>query len=166
VLGHESETICNLLPGSGLACWALALRFLFDHPHITTAISGFERISDVENGVALANAGPLTPEQRATLEERARGLYERSRKFCTECEYCMPCAQGVLIRWIFQMATHVRLFGLEESSRKRYGRLKPEQRADACTQCGECETKCPNRLAIREELEKAHELLNTNGKPA
>lgn len=159
-LGQPSDVVCDLLPGSSLPCWALALRFIYDHPHITTAISGFERISDVEQGVALAEAPPLTPEQRAELVERAAGLYEAGRKFCTECEYCMPCEQGIPIRWIFQMATHARLFGLLEHSRRRYARLKPEQRADQCTQCGICETKCPNNLLIREELAKAHELLS------
>ncbi len=165
-LAHDSRVIRGLLADVSLPCWALALRFVLDHPHVTTAISGFSKLSDVETSVAVAEQPPLTLEQRESLTRRAAELFAQGRRFCTECEYCMPCPQGVLIRWIFQMATYARLFGLHESSRARYARLKPQERADACTQCGECETRCPNTLPIREELAKAHELLAAPATPA
>ena len=37
--------------------------------------------------------------------------------------------------------------------------MSPEQRASACTECGECEEKCPQHIPIREELKKVHAVL-------
>ena len=33
--------------------------------------------------------------------------------------------------------------------------MKPEERADKCIACGECETKCPQHIQIVEWLETA-----------
>jgi predicted aldo/keto reductase-like oxidoreductase len=38
--------------------------------------------------------------------------------------------------------------------------IKPENRADACTACGECEEKCTQNIKITEVLKEAHEVLS------
>jgi predicted aldo/keto reductase-like oxidoreductase len=40
----------------------------------------------------------------------------------------------------------------------RFG-LKPENRADQCISCEECIAKCPQKIAVPQELKKAHEFL-------
>jgi predicted aldo/keto reductase-like oxidoreductase len=37
--------------------------------------------------------------------------------------------------------------------------MKPEKRADACVNCGECEPKCPNKIPIMEQLGQVDQLL-------
>jgi len=37
--------------------------------------------------------------------------------------------------------------------------LKEEERADNCTECGECIEACPQEIPIQDWLKKAHELL-------
>jgi predicted aldo/keto reductase-like oxidoreductase len=42
----------------------------------------------------------------------------------------------------------------------RYNRfLTPEQRAANCTECGECEERCPQHIKIMDELKKGHPAL-------
>jgi uncharacterized protein len=85
---------------------------------------------------------------------------------CTDCKYCQPCPNGVNIPRVFgfyndkvvnqnfQATLHYSLvFGMQ-----------PEQRADNCTECGECLEKCPQHINIPEELKKAHAEL-TKGEP-
>jgi uncharacterized protein len=159
-LAAESPIIRGFVPELGYSTKTLALRFVLDHPHVTTAICGFERLSDVEENIASSALPPLTPDQRARLAAGIAGIEPEAKKFCTQCGYCMPCDQGVLIKNLFAHVNNARLFGLIESARRRYADWKPEWKADRCTQCGKCEEKCTNKLAIREELEKAHELLS------
>jgi len=159
ILGHESDVIRDLLPESALSSSALALKFVLDHPHVTCAICGFAKTSDVAENVAAAEAPALGQEQRQLIVERLAELDEKCAEFCTQCGYCMPCTQGVDIRGIFNLVNMARLFGLEDYARARYARMKPETKADICTECGECEEKCTNMLAIREELKRADALL-------
>ena len=37
--------------------------------------------------------------------------------------------------------------------------IEADKRADACSQCGECEVRCPQNLAVMEWLQLSHELL-------
>jgi uncharacterized protein len=39
----------------------------------------------------------------------------------------------------------------------------PEQRASNCSDCGECEEKCPQHIPIPKELKKVHEALGGQG---
>jgi predicted aldo/keto reductase-like oxidoreductase len=165
MLTVTSDVIQAILPEVDLSTAGTALRFVLDNPHVTTAICGFERASDVDENVRVAGSPGLTAEQRARLVAGVSKLEEQGRRVCTQCGYCMPCEQGVLIKDILKLANNARLFGLLEASRARYRNFKPEQRADACTQCGACEEKCTNNTPIREELAKAHQLLMPDQEP-
>ena len=37
--------------------------------------------------------------------------------------------------------------------------IKPEQRADQCVECGECEAACPQNVTVIEWLKKVHAAL-------
>jgi predicted aldo/keto reductase-like oxidoreductase len=37
--------------------------------------------------------------------------------------------------------------------------MKEEQRADKCIKCEQCVEKCPQKVTIPEQLEKAHDFL-------
>lgn len=121
-------------------------------------------MSDVTENVAIASGAPLTQGERAKIDQGMAALDERMKTFCTACGYCLPCEQGVRIRQILRMGAFAKVFDMLDQAKWRYANLvPPEGRADKCTDCGKCEPKCTNKLAIREELAKAHELLAEHG---
>ena len=138
----------------------MALRFVLDHPRISCAISGFSRISDVEENLAAEKLPPLSHQQRALLAESVVHLKGLAKEFCTQCRYCMPCPQEVDIPRILDLAAHSRILGMHEWAQRMYAGSEESTKADRCTQCGQCVEKCTNKLDIPEELEKAHELLS------
>lgn len=81
--------------------------------------------------------------------------------YCTGCEYCLPCPQGVNIPHIFAKYNEARVYGLWDAAREAYQawtRVSGE-RADACVECALCEEKCPQHIPIREQLKEAHQAL-------
>ena len=44
-----------------------------------------------------------------------------------------------------------RIFGLSEVAQRQYEKIG-SKKPDACAQCGECESKCPQKLPIMEDL--------------
>jgi len=81
--------------------------------------------------------------------------------FCTGCRYCLEyCPQGIQIHLYAQMWDQVRMKLPEEAHRIYQIYLGNEerwlqgQRTTDCTECGECEEHCPQRLPIREYLDK------------
>ena len=65
------QKIKNLLPDDRMAQWAI--RWILDHPQVTTVIPGASKVSQVESNVAAAALPPLPP---ATHQE-LRKLYDR-----------------------------------------------------------------------------------------
>lgn len=67
---HFAKQIGELLPDERMAQWAL--RWILDHPQVTTVIPGASKVSQVENNV---NATQLPPLSKDT-HQQLRALYE------------------------------------------------------------------------------------------
>jgi uncharacterized protein len=144
-----------------------ALLWVWDHPEVSVVLSGMSSMQQLTENLDSANrSGPgvLTSEDLA-LVDRVREVYrKKSPVACTGCRYCMPCPNGVEIPRIFEMYSDAVIYDDPEIARRFYGGpfgVKPEQMADKCVECEQCLEKCPQKVAIPQELKKAHEYLTT-----
>lgn len=129
----------------------LALRYCLGQA-VACAIPGMGTLAEVEADVAVGyDPRPLTPEQEEELWRRGRQL---GLEFCRQCGYCLPCAVGINIPAVFRLDGYFTRYGQEEWARQQYVTLSPQ--ADACAECGECESRCPYQLPIRQKLKQAH----------
>lgn len=139
-----------------------ALLWVWNQPEISIALSGMSTMEQVVENVAIADRarpGILTAEELA-LVDQAREAYKGLAPIpCTNCRYCMPCSSGVEISRIFQIYNEAMMYENPRVARWAYGELKEEQRADPCTECGECMDACPQEMDIPEWLKKAHMFL-------
>ncbi len=144
-----------------------ALRWVWNHPQVSIALSGMNNMAQLIENIKTAEAGEpnaLTPEELALFEKAKQAYREVMRVDCTGCGYCMPCPSGVAIPEIFTAYNEQAIFENQEMYQTVYsGMLRPEQRADNCVECGECEEKCPQHIDIREHLKQAHALLYKEG---
>jgi aryl-alcohol dehydrogenase-like predicted oxidoreductase len=65
-----SREIASLLPDERMAQWSL--RWILDHPEVTTVIPGATKIEQVKNNVAASDLGPLSKD----LHNKLRKLYD------------------------------------------------------------------------------------------
>ena len=83
-------------------------------------------------------------------------LKARVQNGCTGCRYCMPCPAGVNIPGNFAAWNRYHMYGTYNHARHAWEvELKEEERANHCVKCGKCETLCPQKLSIREDLQRA-----------
>ena len=163
-LGTPSEGIARATGGHSTA--EVALRFCMANPHVDVVLSGMSDRRMVDENVATASRGqPLSPDDVARID----ALVEQNQKLldlpCTGCGYCAPCPQGVAISDIFQMVQWHTAFGLKRPARQRYAALghgwqEKQKPATACTECGQCEPKCPQKIPVIEKLKIAHRTLS------
>ncbi len=160
-LGVDSPVLRELVPGVERVP-ELALRFVLSNPHVSVALSGMSTMQHVVENVAIASdETPLTAEDRKAIQVQLERLQAMADLYCTGCSYCLPCPQNVDIPYIFQKYNEARVYGLWEAAREAYQtwRRGSRERADACVECGECETKCPQHIPIRDQLKEAHAAL-------
>jgi uncharacterized protein len=114
------------------------------------AIPGIEKISEIEEIVKYYQGKQtMTAAEKKEMKEIKEGL---GKHFCHRCDYCQPCTTGIPISMIMTAGSF-------------YKRLPPERffsdmvggamkKAANCSECGECETRCPYNLPIRDKLKE------------
>jgi uncharacterized protein len=137
-----------------------ALRWVWNHSELASALSGMNSVEQLTENLRIAadampgtlNAGDLK------VIGRVRDTYSKMLKVpCTHCAYCLPCPSGVNIPMNFSLYNDTFMFHDSEISRMLYTRmLAPEVRASNCSECAECESRCPQNINVIEELKKVH----------
>jgi predicted aldo/keto reductase-like oxidoreductase len=142
-----------------------AFRWVWNQPEISMALSGMSAMEQVVENLEIVDrceAGMLT-EDELKLIDKVRDTYRSLRPVkCSNCKYCTPCPNGVDIPAVFQIYDDSVMYQDPWIGQFRYNGpfgINQEQRADKCTECGECLEKCPQHIDIPDWLKKAHEAL-------
>ncbi|MFV0401563.1 MAG: aldo/keto reductase [Oscillospiraceae bacterium] len=165
-LGAPSKVIQDLLPGKVQSSAEAALRFVLTNPGVNIALSGMGSMEMVEENAAIAdNMSPLTPDELERIDAMMQENKRLSDLYCTGCNYCMPCPVGVGIPEVFRMMNYHKVYQLTDYAKNQYAEIGKNpwmkfENAAACTECGQCEDKCPQHLAIREQLKQTHQTLS------
>ena len=151
-LPAESERVLKQVnPRASTASWAI--RFAAQLPGVLTVLSGMSNREQLEDN--LATLSPLTPLSKQE-EEAIRQAVELYRKNgtvpCTACGYCMPCPFGVDIPKVFAMYNHYQSTH-SEGSLGDSSQVLAEAGPQSCTACQACVEKCPQNIAIPDQME-------------
>lgn len=138
------------MAGGAIEDASLALRYICANPDVTIVIPGIYCVEELEqNLAAVEDTTPLCAEELEKIETIRQQLGEN---FCRRCNYCQPCTAGINISGVFLFAGYLQRYDLGEWGYGRYQALPVKP--DACVDCGECESRCPYHLPIREMLKK------------
>ena len=149
----------NAQTGRTAAEWGL--RWVWNHPEVTVVLSGMNDEKQVQENIKTAETAlpnSLGQEDLSVIN-RVASSYRRLMKVpCTGCAYCMPCPNGVNIPANFNLYNQYHMFGNKIYTRGFYAVMlmgimhgKPSD-ASLCKDCGSCSKKCPQHIAIPEEL--------------
>jgi predicted aldo/keto reductase-like oxidoreductase len=143
-----------------------ALRWVWNHPEVTVALSGMSTPEQVRQNVAIAKTGlpdSLTTPELSLFRKAKKELEKRVLIPCTGCRYCTPCPHGVSIPECFEYFNRGHMYDDKEQSRQIYTAFLGgvfdglPHYASLCQECGECEEKCPQSLPVRENLKNVAE---------
>ena len=138
----------------------LAMRFVLANPNVSCALSGMGSGQMVDDNVRVASdPEQLSEEELAAIDELQAKCSELKNIYCTGCSYCVPCPRQVRIPDCMTSLIYRKVYGLELAAQNYYNdigdRFHPGNKASACIHCGACESKCPQKLPIRERLDEA-----------
>ncbi|MBR7045025.1 MAG: aldo/keto reductase [Lachnospiraceae bacterium] len=151
--------------GRGWSPAEWGLRWLYDQKEVTVVLSGMNSLEMVEENCRVASeaeAGLMTQEDFAILEEVKKEIRAKEKVGCTGCRYCMPCPKGVDIPGIFRcynaMYTESKSLGRFQFA-QTVGLTREPAFASQCVKCGKCEKHCPQNIPIRKKLVEADRAL-------
>jgi len=158
-LAHLPEEIEKILEQSPVkrspVAWALL--WLWNQKEVSTVLSGMSTFQQVKENLKIASQSGinlLTPEEIETIAKIKKAFNKLSPINCTRCNYCLPCPNGVNIPRNFELYNNAFQSGAFEDAHRQYLALPEEEKASSCLECGDCEEKCPQGLAIPDLLNK------------
>lgn len=160
-LAAPTELYAKLTGEKSVPTYELAFKFVLGNPDLNCALSGMQTVDMVKENAALASGNTTFSEAEwKKLGDAMEQLKKFSELYCTGCKYCQPCPAGIEIPKIFNMFTYHNVYGLTDHAKHMFdeyvekgGKLRKD-----CINCGVCESKCPQHLQIRQELDKVEAL--------
>jgi len=139
------------LAGGRLTNASVAFKYLFQFPDVVP-IPGIEKTGEMEELVRVLGGPREMTEAEESEMQRLRE--ELGTVFCRRCDYCQPCSEGIPISSAITISNPEKRMPAE---RMFHGWINEVlTKAAECTECGDCEERCPYHLPIREML--AHEV--------
>jgi predicted aldo/keto reductase-like oxidoreductase len=136
---------------------ALAFRWLKDLDNVQIILSGMSNREVLEeNIVTFEDSTPLSEEEKTAIKESVALFDKKNPVPCTDCRYCLPCPYGVKIPKIFEIYNMKKVHNEPDFrvNRSYFTYLKDGERGGDCRECGVCLEKCPQKIAIPDELKK------------
>lgn len=153
---RAKEVFAKADPNRSPANWAL--RWIWNHPEVTTVLSGMNAMEQIDENVRIActsDANSLTEQELSVYDDARKEINRVTKVGCTGCGYCMPCPQGVDIPVCFRcynvLFSDGWFNGLREYLMCTTLRTN-HSNASKCIGCGKCERHCPQAIPIRKEL--------------
>ncbi|HID31832.1 MAG TPA: aldo/keto reductase [bacterium (Candidatus Stahlbacteria)] len=156
--------IMSIIEKTGKSPVQFALQFLFNRPEITCVLSGMSTLKEVRVNIEFA-----AHDYRNYLTEKDLNLYQKVRELflrrvpipCTLCRYCLPCREGIPIPFLISLYNDAITYNSFDDSSREYNLfIRPDQKPDRCTDCGECEKKCPQGIEIRSVIKEIDQKLS------
>lgn len=144
----------NLDPQASVA--SFAMRWAADQPSVKVVLSGMSTMEQVEDNLkTFTDYRPLSEGENKEIENIVALINSRVKNGCTGCRYCMPCPAGVDIPGNFRAWNTYHMFQNYNAVKWNWEvELADGKQAKCCVKCGKCEAACPQKLSIREDLEK------------
>jgi predicted aldo/keto reductase-like oxidoreductase len=115
---------------------------------------GIAEEGEMEEVIGIVEAGePLT---QLELNEMERIRKELGSGFCRMCNYCQPCPQKILISGVMYTRVAITKFDPERIFKGEWNSFM--EKIKDCTDCEECEKRCPYQLPIRRRMREAEKL--------
>ena len=133
-----------------------ALRWVGSLPNVKVVLSGMSTMEQVEDNLkTFMDFRSLSDEETKTIDDIVALIRSRVQNGCTACRYCMPCPAGVDIPGNFRVWNTYHMYQNYNMVKNSWEKnLGEEKQAKNCIKCGKCEKACPQKLHIREDLEK------------
>ena len=130
------------------------LHYALTRPAVASVMSGVRTMEDLERTLAYVTASEEEKDYATAFASFPRIRWEGH---CMYCGHCAPCPMGIDVATVTKFLNLVRAQGsIPETVREHYAALK--HKAGDCVGCGQCETRCPFGVSIRENMKQAARL--------
>ncbi len=127
---------------------AQCIQYALSQPAVATVVPGVRTLAECEDVLNFVDADEQARDYSAIIKDNQWDLSQQ----CMYCSHCQPCPEDIDIAAVIRTLDNARS-GLTHRIRKDYRNI--EVSAEACTQCGVCQQRCPFGVPVIERMEEA-----------
>lgn len=132
------------------------LKWVLQHPYITTAVPGYTSFEHMEEDVSVAFDLTYTEDEKKFLEDRNIKL---SLGFCRQCQQCIAsCPNQVDIPTLMRVHMYMYQYQNTEHAYAVYQNINKNRSLTSCRLCDSCTASCSNTVAISEKINELKRL--------
>ena len=127
-----------------------------------TALCGVSTLEQAKSDIKYLSTPEWTREQALKVSDLFNNIFSNFDNTCTQCGYCQPCPEGINFPEMLKLKNYYKILNLESAK----GKLQEASnwwgepfKLEKCVKCGICETRCPNKLNIIEQIEETLEII-------
>jgi predicted aldo/keto reductase-like oxidoreductase len=139
-----------------------ALRWVWNHPEISTVIASVSNLSQLVENIQLAELAEtnIMSVGELTLINRVREAYNKLKPVpCRVCRCCMPCPVNIDMPRIIELYNEAIMYNNIKLPQFYYSAEK--HNIESCNKCGKCRDACPKKIDIPQWIEKANRLFSS-----
>ena len=152
---EATATLKAARPDEEVPAWAF--RFLQAIPNVTVTLSGMSNMQQLKGNIATYEENkPLNENEFATVLGIADEMIRKTTVPCTGCHYCVShCPKGLDIPFLLKLYNEAMVAGAGVFiAPMALASLDEEHQPGSCVGCHACEKVCPQKLSIRDDLER------------
>ena len=130
------------------------LHYALTRPAVACVMSGARTLEELKSSIAYEDA----PDSEKDYADAFASFPKISwQGHCMYCGHCAPCPKGINVADVTKFLNLAVAQGeLPETVREHYAVLA--HTAGECVQCGACESRCPFKVSVMENMKKAAEV--------
>ena len=130
------------------------LHYCLTRPGVATVLAGARTPAELVKSAGYSDASEAEKDFAPAFAGFPKIRWEGH---CMYCGHCAPCPKGIDVAMVTKFLNLCKAQGhMPETVREHYRVL--EHKASECTACGACETRCPFKVPVRENMRQAAEL--------
>lgn len=128
-----------------------ALNYALTRPAVAAVMAGCRSVAEIEQALAWCTASGEEKDYSRILAGLEKFTWSGH---CMYCGHCAPCPKGIEVANVNKYLNLALAQGeIPETVREHYKVLN--HHAGECIGCGQCETRCPFAVPIREKMKQA-----------
>lgn len=148
------DLLSELSPAGKALTVFQCLQYALDRPGVACVMSGARSMEDLQKSAAFAEAPAEERDYAAALAALPKISWVGH---CMYCGHCAPCPREIDVASVTKFLNLTKAQGMvPETVREHYGLLA--HKAGECIACGACESRCPFRVPVMENMRQAAEV--------
>ncbi len=147
------ELLTDKSPAGKAMTPSQCIHYALTRPAVAAIMSGIRSAEDLEASLYYESASDEEKDYASVFATFPKISWEGH---CMYCGHCAPCPMGINVASVTKFLNLARAQGeVPETVREHYDAL--DSHAEDCVECGSCESRCPFRVSVIENMRSARE---------